>query len=117
MDDKSDDELLHDLWAAREWLRHNPTGMQAEMTKRRIRELERELKRRGVDVEAAGETCGRGRLGRSVWFVAVNSKDRPGDCIHADPHCMHLSDTRHDRVREATESEIDRLAPCTTCSG
>lgn len=117
MEHKSDDELLHDLWAAREWLRQNPICPQAQITKRRIRQLEGELKRRGIDVEAAGETSDRTRLGRSVWFVAVDTKDRPGDCIHADHDCMHLSDTRSDRVREATESELGRLAPCTTCSG
>lgn len=48
-----------------------------QMTKRRIRELERELESRGVDVEAAEETSDRARLGRSVWFVAVDNKDRP----------------------------------------
>jgi hypothetical protein len=111
----TDNELLVDLRAKREWLRRNPTGMAALTTKRRIREIERELESRGVDVEAPKAATGRTRLSLSVWYVAVNDRDQPGQCIHADPGCMHLSDTRIQNVREATESEIERLAVCATC--
>ncbi len=84
-------------------------------TKRRIKEIERELESRGVDFEAPKAASGRPRLGLSISYVAVNDRDQPGQCIHADRDCMHLSDTRLQRVREATESEIVRLAICSTC--
>jgi hypothetical protein len=115
MTHRTDNELLVDLMAKRDWLLRNPTGMAALTTKRRIKEIERELESRGVDFEVLKGGSDRPRLGRSIWYVAVNDRDQPGQCIHADRDCMHLSDTRIDRVREATESEIARLAICATC--
>ena len=115
MTEGTDKELLVDLLAKREWLRRNPSGMAALTTKRRIKEIERELESRGVDVEPPSAGSERPRLGLSSWYVAVNDKGQPRQCIHADRGCMHLSDTRLQRVREATEGEIARLPICATC--
>lgn len=115
MTDLTDNELLVDLRAKRDWLRRNPTGMAAFTTKRRIKEIERELADRGVNVEAPDAASGRPGLSLSVWYVAVNAKDQPAQCIHADRDCMHLSGTGIANVREATEIEIARLAVCATC--
>jgi hypothetical protein len=115
MSDKTDNELLVDLRAKRDWLRHNPGGMAAQTTKRAIRALERELESRGVDCAAPQSATGRTRLSLSVWYVAVNDGDKPGQCIHADPECLHLTATRSANIREATESEIERLDICSTC--
>ena len=115
MTDRTDKELLFDLVAKRDWLRRNPTGMAALTTKRRIKEIERELEHRGVSVEAPDAGSGRTGLSLSVWYVAVTDKDQPGQRIHADRDCMHLSGTGIANVREATESEIARLPICGTC--
>jgi hypothetical protein len=89
MADRTNKELLVDLLAKREWLRRNPTGMAALTTKRRIKEIERELESRGVDLDAPKAASGRPRLGLSIWYVAVNDRDQPGQCIHPDRECMH----------------------------
>jgi len=115
MTDRTDKELFVDLMAKRDWVRRNPTGMAALTTKRRIKEIERELESRGVDFAAPRPGSSRPRLGLSIWYVAVNDRDQPGQCVHADRGCMHLSDTRLQRVRQATEGEIARLAICSTC--
>lgn len=110
----TDKELLADLLAKRDWLRRNPTGMAALTTKRRIKEIERELESRGVAFERS-TVASSPRPSRTIWYVAVNDRDQPGQCIHAERDCMHLSDTRLERVREATEHEIAHLAICSTC--
>jgi hypothetical protein len=112
---RTDNELIVDLLAKREWLRHNPTGMAALTTKRQIKALERELESRGVDVDAAQTTLGRTRLGLSAWYVATNQRDQPKQCKHADRHCLHLSATPLALIREATDSEIELLPTCSTC--
>ncbi len=114
MTPRTDKELLVDLLAKRGLARRNPTGMAALTTKRRIKEIERELESRCVDSEVSKAGSSRPRLGLSIWYVAVNDREQPGQCIHADRDCMHLSDTRLQRVREASESEIARLAICST---
>jgi hypothetical protein len=113
--DRTDKELLVDLLAKREWLRRNPTGIAALTTKRRIKEIERELESRGVDLDAPKAASSRPRLGLSIWYVAVNDKGQPRQRIHADRGCVHLNDTRLQGVREANEAEIARLPVCSTC--
>ena len=48
----TDNELRADLVAKHDWLRRNLSGMAALTTKRRIKEIERELESRGVDAKA-----------------------------------------------------------------
>jgi hypothetical protein len=106
-----DTELLGDLEAKRDWLRSNPTGVAAAVTKRKIRELEREAAQRGLKTEAGRPQ--RRTLGRSVWYV-VNAKETAANrSLHADRTCMHLADSQ---VREATDHEQDRLTICSSCS-
>jgi len=88
MTDRTDKELLVDLLAKREWLRRNPTGMAALTTKRRVKEIERELEIRGVDVEAPNAASDRPRLGLSTWYVAVNDKDRDSSPFGGDSEVL-----------------------------
>ena len=111
MTDMTDNELLTELDAKRDWLRSNPTGMAGSVTKRKIKELEREAEQRGLETKPArpqGQT-----LGRSVWFVVDARETVPNRSLHADRGCMHLADSR---VREATDQEREQLTICPTCS-
>ena len=110
MTDVPDTELLADLEAKRDWLRSNPTGMAAAVTKRKIRELEREAERRGL--EAEGSRPQQRTLGRSVWYVVNATETATNRSLHADRTFMHLADSQ---VREATEYERDRLTICSSC--
>lgn len=107
MDHLTDNGLLVELRARKDWLRDNATGMAASTTKRRIRDLERELERRGVDVAAQPRSTSP-RSGRSTWYVTSG-----GRCRHHDRDCLHLADSK---VREATEDERENLPICSTCS-
>ena len=97
----TDNELLVELRAKRDWLRANPTGMAASTTKRRMKEIERELASRGVDVDAESRSQ-RSRLALSVWYV-VDQQPTTSRAVHADRDCLHLMDSR---VREATQSRV-----------
>ena len=111
MTSPTDNELLADLRAKRDWLRGNPGGMAASTTKRRIREIERELEARGVRVETDVGSR-HAQLGRSVWYV-VDTRETAGNrCLHAERTCMHLDEST---LREATDYERDHLPVCSTC--
>jgi hypothetical protein len=104
--------------ARRDWLRSNPHGPQAQMVRRELRAWDRELERQGVTVEAWLESS-RTRLGLSPWYVAF-FHDRPGQPLASksrqrDRYCQHISHIGNEDVREATEAELERLAPCATC--
>jgi hypothetical protein len=104
--------------AKREWLRSNPYGTQAGMIKQQLRGWERELEAQGTPVEAWLESH-QTRMGLSPWYVAF-FHDRPGQPLaskvrHRDRDCQHLSQVSDVDLREATEEEIKRLAPCGTC--
>lgn len=100
----TDDALLAELAAKRDWLRSNPTGMAASVTKRKIKELEREATERGLETAAVRPQ--RRTLGRSVWWVVDAKETASNRSLHTDRTCMHLADSQ---VREATEREQDRL--------
>lgn len=107
-----------DYTAKRDWLRSHPQGMEAQIVKRELRAYERELEEQGISLEAWLETD-EVRLGLSPWYVAY-FHDRPGQPLaskvrHRDRECQHIRDIGDEDVREATESEIKRLAPCGTC--
>ncbi len=110
MTDLTDQALLAELRAKREWLRSNPGGATAAMTKRRIKEMEREAADRGLDAEVSARS--RSGLGLTAWYV-VDKQTSTTRSLHRDRACMHLVDSE---VREATERELDQLAICSTCS-
>lgn len=105
----TDQALLAELRAKREWLRSNPGGATAAMTKRRIKEMEREAAERRLDTQVSARS--RAGLGLTAWYV-VDKEPSTNRSLHRDRACMHLTDSV---VREATEHERDQLAICSTC--
>jgi hypothetical protein len=104
--------------AKRDWLRSNPTGVQARSLMRELRAWERELIEQGTTVEAWLATD-RVRLGLTPWFVAY-FYDRPGKPLgsrvrHHERYCTAIAEIPDEDVREATESEIKELPPCAWC--
>jgi len=100
--------------AKRDWLRSNPHGVRARMVERELRAWDRQLEGEGVPVEAWSKPTASSR-----WYVAF-FHDRPGQPLagtvrHADRHCRHLHSVGNEDIREATESECERLNPCGTC--
>jgi hypothetical protein len=112
MTDLTDNELLVELRAKRDWLRANPKGMAAATTRRKMKEIEREVERRGIDVAAWPESQ-RSRLGLSVWYVVDVKETLASRSLHADRACTHLNDSK---IREATDYERDHLAICSPCT-
>jgi hypothetical protein len=112
MTDPTDNQLLVDLRAKRDWLRANPSGMAAATTKRKMKEIERELERRGIDVDASPQSQ-RSTLGLSLWYVVDVNETVTSRSLHADRTCMHLSDSK---IREATDYEREHLAICSSCA-
>lgn len=110
MTDLTDQALLAELRAKREWLRSNPGGATAAMTRRKVKEMEREAADRGLDPEVSPRS--RSETGLTAWYV-VEAKTSTRRSLHRDRACMHLADSV---VREATELERDQLAICSTCS-
>jgi hypothetical protein len=60
------------------------------------------------------------RLSLSPWCVAI-FHDRPGQPLastsrHKDRQCQHIAHIGNEDVREATDAELERLAPCGTCA-
>ena len=104
----TDQEMLAELRAKRAWLRANPTGSGAAVTQRAIRALQRELEERGVPLDADGAKSP-GTSGRTIYYVADSSAARS---LHADPGCLHLSDSK---VREANERQLRSFTVCATC--
>lgn len=104
----TDQEMLAELHAKRAWLRANPTGSGVAVTKRAIRALQRELEERGVPLSADDATTP-DTSGRTTYYVADSWV---GCSLHADPGCLHLSDSK---VREANERQLQSFTVCSTC--
>ena len=99
----SGQSLVVEWRAKREWLRSNPTGAGAAVTKRRLKQLEREIKELRLDLEQAALSSA------TAWWVTASGVGRSR---HLDRQCLHLSDSV---VREATEAELLDLPICSTC--
>jgi hypothetical protein len=84
---RTDNEPLVELRAKRSWLRAHLTGMAASTTKRRMREIERELASRNVDVDAE----------------ARSQRSRPALSVVLDPAALSTVNERHTRY-EGTDS-------------
>lgn len=111
----TDNALLVELLAKRDWLRGRSPGMLTRSTERRVKEIERELGSRGVDAEAP-KASRRRRLSLSRYYVAGT-----GQCLHADPDCLQMRGpaeraTMADHgIREANEHQVESLRPCAFC--
>ena len=99
----TDYELLAEWRGKREWLRGNPSGAGAAVTRRRLEELEREIHERALDLKESGPLSS-----ATIWWVTASGVGR---FRHNDRECLHLSDSV---VREAAEAEL-RLPICSTC--
>jgi hypothetical protein len=110
MTDLTDNELLVELRAKRDWLRTNPSGMAAATAKRKIKEIERELESRRIAVEASPQSQ-RSMLGLSVWYVVDVKETVASRSLHADRACTHLNESK---IREATDYEREHLAICSS---
>ena len=111
----TDNELLIELLAKRDWLRDHSTAVLARSTQRRASEIERELEIRGVDAEGP-KASRRGRLSLSRYYVAG-----AGQCLHADRECLLMRGAAERAtmadpgIREANEHEVETLRPCSSC--
>ena len=81
MTHRTHNELLVDLMAKRDWLLRKPTGMAALTTKRRIKEIKRELESSRRDLEVAEGGSDRPRLGPSIWYVR-GERQRSAGAVH-----------------------------------
>lgn len=111
--DSTDNELLVELRAKRDWLRAAQSGMATTITKRRIKEIERELAARGIDLELATESK---RVKRELtrWYVIdIDERSARDRMLHLDRGCLHLGPSK---IGEATDLELERLKTCSACS-
>ena len=111
----TDNELLIELGAKRDWLRDHSIGVRARSTERRAKEIQRELESRGVDA-VSPKASRRGRLSLSRYYVAG-----AGQCLHAHPECLLMRGAAERAtmvdpgIREANEHEVGTLRPCSSC--
>lgn len=108
----TDRELLAELRALRDWLRDGQSGIAASNARRRIKQIEQELADRRIDPEVTEHQRAR-QPGRTRWYVVdVDENSSRDRMLHLDRDCLHLSASK---VREATDLEVERLKPCSTC--
>jgi hypothetical protein len=107
------DPRVHELWLARDYLRDHPTGY-TQLTKTKIRRLERELRDEGVDTETR-PTEAQGTSRRWVVHVEGDPHDLgSAQVTHADRHCV-VCERYPGCVREATAKEVDKMDRCRYC--
>ena len=102
------DPRVIDLWAARDFVKDNPTSV----IKNRVRRLERELQDEGIDIETRPAPAA---ITRWVIFTTNGRHDLGGTQVtHADRHCS-VCEQYPGFVDEATDAEIARLRRCGLC--
>jgi hypothetical protein len=101
-----------------DWLRSNPTGVQAQAVRRELRAWERDLEAQGLTVEDwlddHSTPSPPGPLTRGWVAFWPNRPGKPLASIvyHSDRNCQYIRDIPAHEIREARPEELERLPLC-----